>query len=164
MESMNKVVTVEQAVEIAEDLHGKGKRIVLVGGCFDILHIGHISFLERAKEAGDVLFVLLEADESIKEIKGENRPINTQEDRARILAAIEVVDEVVLLSSNLENRDYDKLIILLKPDIIATTQGDLKRHLKERQASLVSAEIIDVIDVISDQSTTRLIRLLGKDL
>jgi rfaE bifunctional protein nucleotidyltransferase chain/domain len=161
---MNKVVTVEQAIRIAGDLHGKGKRIVLVGGCFDILHIGHVSFLEKAKKEGDVLFVLLEADESIKKIKGETRPINSQEDRARILAAIGVVDEIVLLSSNLENRDYDKLIMQLKPAIIATTQGDQKRHLKERQAGLVAAEIIDVIDVISDKSTSRLISLLGKDL
>ena len=161
---MNKVVTVEQAAKIAEGLQGVGKRVVLVGGCFDILHIGHISFLERAKEAGDVLFVLLEAEKGIRQIKGGNRPINTQEDRARILAAIGVVDRVVLLSSDLENHDYDKLIILLKPDIIASTQGDLKRHLKERQAGLVNAEIVDVIDVISDKSTTRLIKLLGKDL
>jgi rfaE bifunctional protein nucleotidyltransferase chain/domain len=159
-----KIVTVEQAIQIAQDLHMKNKRIVLVGGCFDILHIGHIAFLERAKKAGDVLFILLEADESIRQIKGESRPINNQENRARILAAIEVVDEVILLSHRLKNQDYDKLIMQLKPAIIAITRGDLKRHQKARQASLVNAEIIDVIDVISDQSTTRLVRLLDKDL
>ena len=161
---MNKIVTVEQAIQAAQDLHRKNKRIVLAGGCFDILHIGHITFLERAKKAGDVLFVLLEADESIRQIKGENRPINSQENRARILAAIGVVDDVILLSPHLKNQDYDRLIMQLKPAIIATTQGDLKRQFKERQASLVAAEIIDVIDVINDQSTSRLIRLLDKDL
>lgn len=161
---MDKIVTVGQAIQIAQDFHKKSKRIVLVGGCFDILHIGHITFLERAKAAGDVLFVLLEADESIRKIKGENRPISNQEDRARILAAIEVVDEVILLSPDLKGQDYDELIMQLKPAIIATTQGDPKRYLKERQASFVNARIIDVTDVIRGQSTTRLIRLLGKDL
>ncbi len=161
---MDKIVTIAQAIQIAQDQHRKNKRIVLIGGCFDILHIGHIIFLQRAKKAGDVLFVLLEADDSIKKLKGENRPINNQEDRARILAAIEVIDEIILLSANLKDKDYDELIMQLKPDIIAITQGDLKRHKKTRQASFVNAEVIDVTDVISDQSTTRLIKLLGKDL
>lgn len=161
---MDKVVRLEQAIEIAHNLKMGGKRIVLVGGCFDILHIGHITFLRRARAAGDVLFVILESDETIKRIKGENRPINNQEDRARILAAIEVVDEVILLSPHLKDQDYEELIVKLKPAIIATTQGDVNRHHKERQANLVGAEIIEVTDVISDQSTTRLVRILGKDL
>jgi len=159
-----KIVTVGQARERAKALHSENKSIVLAGGCFDILHIGHITFLESARSAGDALFIILEADESIKKLKGEDRPINNQEDRAKILAALEAIDQVVLLRPHLKDHDYDELIAQLKPAIIATTEGDINRHRKARQASLVGAKIINVTNVISDQSTTRLIRLLGKDL
>ncbi len=158
---MNKIVTVNQAIEKSEQLRNHGKRVVLAGGCFDILHIGHITFLEKAKAAGDSLFVMLESDTRIKKIKGENRPINSQEIRAKILAAIEVVDFVILLAPNLIDQVYDEMIIKLKPAIIATTQGDLSRSHKERQAAKVGCRVIDVAEYIKNQSTSRFIKLLG---
>lgn len=161
---MNKIVTVQQAVPIAEKLHKETKRIVMVGGCFDILHIGHITFLEKAKKTGDKLFVLLESDQSIRKIKGAGRPINNQEDRAKILTAFESVDYVILLPSNLSDKDYDRIIIQIKPSVIAITQGDVYKKNKERQAALINSKVIEVINVIKDQSTTRLVKLLGKEL
>lgn len=161
---MEKIVTVQQAIQIAEKLHKEAKRVVLAGGCFDILHIGHIIFLEKAKAAGDNLFVLLESDQSIRKLKGANRPINNQEDRAKILAALESVDYVVLLPPHLKDEDYDHTIIQLKPAIIATTQGDLQRKQKARQAALINCKIIEVTGFIRDQSTTQLVKLLGKKL
>lgn len=157
---MHKILTVQKSIEIAKNLRSKGKKIVLAGGCFDILHIGHITFLKKAKEAGDSLFILLESDEAIKRIKGKNRPINNQEDRAKILAALNVVDFVVLLPANLTDKDYDRIVIQIKPAIIATTKGDPFRMHKERQAVLINCKIIDVTDIISDQSTSRLVKLL----
>lgn len=161
---MNKIVTIDEAVKQSELLRNQGKKVVLAGGCFDILHIGHITFLEKAKAAGNSLFVLLEHDESIKKLKGMNRPINTQEDRAKILSTIESVDYVILLPPYLKDIDYDDMIIKIKPAIIATTQGDIQRKHKERQAALSSSKVIDVTAFISDQSTSRLIKLLGKEL
>jgi len=161
---MNKILTIEQAIKEGENIRRKGKTIVLVGGCFDILHIGHITFLEKAKAAGDTLFVFLESDESIKKLKGENRPINNQENRAKILAALTPVDYVILLPTHLKDLDYEQMIIQIKPAIIATTQGDVRRKNKERQAALINCRIIEVTNYIRDQSTTRLVKLLGKEL
>lgn len=160
---MNGVVNIEKAVELAKRVHEQGKSIVLAGGCFDILHIGHVKFLQEAKKRGDFLFVLLESDETIRKIKGEGRPINLQEDRAKVLAALEVVDYVILLPRLKTNQEYDGLISQLKPDTIATTKGDPYRIHKERQAKLINIEVIDVIDKISNQSTTRLFKLLKED-
>lgn len=161
---MKKIITINHAVKESGILRHNGKKIVLAGGCFDILHIGHIIFLEKAKAAGDRLFVFLESDESIKKLKGENRPINNQEDRAKILAALMMVDYVILLAPYLTDKDYEDMIIRLKPDIIAITKGDPNKGQKKGQADLINSRIIEVTGFISDQSTTRLVKLLGKEL
>ena len=159
---MGQIVNTEKITQIATELHKQSKRIVLVGGCFDILHIGHITFLEEAKKYGDCLMVLLESDEMIATTKGAKRPINIQEDRAKILAALALVDIVVLLTSPMTDQAYDDLVIAIKPAIIATTKGDTNKHHKERQAKLVEAQVIDVTPPISDKSTTKLIQLFDE--
>jgi len=161
---MEKIVTIDQAVDIANDVRKKGKRIVLAGGCFDILHVGHITFLEKARAAGDKLFIMLEGDAAIKKLKGENRPINSQADRARILSAIESVDVVVALGDDLKDADYDNLIMKIQPDVIATSEGDTYIGHKERQAKMVLGKVVEVTGIISDQSTSRLVKILGAEL
>jgi FAD synthetase len=159
---MDKSISIEQIGEISSKIHQQNKRIVLLGGCFDILHIGHIVFLEEAKKQADILIVLIESDETITASKGPKRPINSQDERAKILAALSVVDYVIVLKPNMDNKAYDDLVIALKPAIIATTSGDINRHHKERQAELVDAKVIDVTTPITDKSTTRLIRMLDE--
>jgi rfaE bifunctional protein nucleotidyltransferase chain/domain len=159
---MDKIVSTEQINEISAVLHKQNKRIVLSGGCFDLLHVGHITFLEEAKKQGDCFIVMLESDETIKKSKGNKRPINTQADRAKILAALSAVDYIVLLKPEMSNKEYDDLVIAIKPAIIATTSGDRNRHHKERTADLVNAKVIDVTMPISDKSTTAIIRLLDE--
>lgn len=161
---MDKILTIEQAITQSENLKREVRKIVLAGGCFDILHVGHITFLEAAKAIGDVLFVFLEADERISKLKGKNRPINNQEDRAKILGALASVDAVIKLPADLTDRDYDDMVSKLKPDILAVTKGDQQRKHKERQAGLIGCRVVDVTEVIDDQSTSRLVKLLGKDL
>ena len=157
---MHKILTPNEAVTLSNELQKQNKKIILAGGCFDLLHIGHIHFLEQAKKAGDILFVFLEHDATIKKLKGDNRPINTQEDRAKILAALTIVDYVVMLPEQTDNAFYDDLVIQLKPAIIAATQGDPNRHHKERQAKQIGATVVDVITPITNQSTTHLISVL----
>jgi rfaE bifunctional protein nucleotidyltransferase chain/domain len=159
---MTKILSTENITQLANQLHQQNKRIVLVGGCFDILHIGHITFLEEAKKQGEILVVLLESDQTIAKTKGTHRPINTQNDRAQILAALTNVDYVIKLPSLMTDKLYDDLVIALKPAIIATTSGDKNRVHKERQAQLVQAHLIDVTPQISDKSTTKLIKLLDE--
>lgn len=156
----NKILTINKAIKLATDMRKKGKTIVLAGGCFDILHIGHITFIEKTKAEGDIFFVLLEADKRIQLIKGRNRPINKQRDRAKVLSALESVDYVILLPQALTDKNYENMIINLKPDIITTTIGDPGKAKKERQAKLVGAKVVEVTEYIKDQSTSRLIELL----
>lgn len=160
---MNKVVSINQAVKIAKQFRKQGKSVVLVGGCFDILHVGHIKFLGQAKKAGDSLVVFLESDDSVRQIKGEGRPINSQEDRAQVLSALAVVDYIICLPKKMADHDYDQLLVKLKPDILATTRGDPHRHHKERQAKLIGAKVVEVVNRIKDQSTTRLATLLKEE-
>jgi len=161
---MKKVISINQATGICKKLRLKNKKIVLAGGCFDILHIGHIAFLEKAKEKGDCLFILLESDLSIKKLKGRKRPINNQTDRAKILASISYIDYVVNLNQDMKNEDYDKIVNNIKPSVIATTKGDKKLKYKKRQADSVGSKILEVTNLVKDQSTTRLVKLLGSDL
>ena len=160
---MNRIIDTKKAIKISKKLKREGKKIILAGGCFDILHIGHIRFLEQAKKRGDVLFILLENDKSVKKIKGDDRPINTQEERAIVLSSLKPVDYVVNLSEMNSNSDYDKLIINLKPDVIATTKKSKQVIHNIRQAKLVDAELALVVNRISNRSTTRLAELIAKN-
>lgn len=151
---MSKIITLDQ---IENSIKTYGRKLIVAGGCFDILHVGHIRFLNRAKETGDIVVVLLESDEAIKARKGEKRPINRQEDRAEILAALSSVDYILRLPLFTSDRQYDALLSQLKPAIIATTKGDKNRFHKERQAKLIGAEVLDVIDYQASYGTSTLI-------
>lgn len=106
--------------ELKTFLSGKSQgRIVLTGGCFDILHIGHVRFLSEAKRMGDYLVVLLESDRKVKKLKGKNRPVFIQKERAEMLAALGSVDLIVLLPMMGNDSDYMNLLMKIKPDIIA---------------------------------------------
>lgn len=160
---MHKILTIEKAITIAEQVRQEEKKIILAGGCFDILHLGHIEFLEAAKKAGDILFVMLESDETITRLKGDQRPINTQENRARILSALAVVDYVILLPELKTDIAYNDLVFALKPVIIAATKADPNIGHKKRQANMVGATVLEVIDYIPQQSTSKLAALLFKE-
>ncbi len=159
---MNKVITTKAAIIISERLRKENKTIVLAGGCFDILHNGHIAYLTKAKEQGEILMVLLENDKTIKKLKGKNRPFHAQKDRAAILASLEVVDYIVLLPYMENDKSYDKLVISLKPDIIAATKGDPQESHKQRQAKQIDAKVVEVIKRIKDSSTSQLAEHLYK--
>ena len=86
------------------------EKIVLTGGCFDILHIGHIKFLKKAKSFGDYLIVLLESDENIKRLKGKDKPIFSLKERITILKPIKYVDKIIVVAKNPTHETYLKLI------------------------------------------------------
>jgi len=108
------IKTFEEIEKTVQRLRSKGSKIVFTNGCFDILHKGHVSYLDVAKSFGDILILGLNSDESVKRLKGENRPINNQEDRGFILAALESVDYVVNFS---QDTPYE-LIKLIQPDVL----------------------------------------------
>lgn len=159
-----KIISIEKVTKLAKRLHTQHKQVVVAGGCFDILHRGHIEFLEQSKKQGEILIVLLESDQRIQEMKGMSRPINQQADRAYVLTNLAMVDYVIPLPFFSENTAYDELIFMLKPAIITTTIGDSGIRHKERQAKLTGAQLVEVIQRIENVSTSKLASLLAKDL
>ena len=133
---------------------------VLVGGCFDILHFGHITFLKQAKMLGDSLIVALESDGNVKRVKGDMRPIHTQEQRRAMLEALSFVDEVILLPPMNTDQEYVTFVQKIQPAVIAVTEGDPILEKKRQQANLVGANLV-VIPKIRTPSTSQLAKLLG---
>lgn len=156
---MSQIIEINQLEEIKNR-----EEIVLVGGCFDILHLGHITFLEEAKKLGKNLVVLLESDETIKRLKGENRPINRQNDRAKILIKLKMVDYIVMLPELKNDQDYTDLIKKISPKIIAISGNDEKINNKKQQADLVGARLIEVTKRLRNYSTSEIIRLKSLEL
>tara|TARA_B110000261_G_scaffold147137_1_gene171883 strand:+ start:2122 stop:3546 length:1425 start_codon:yes stop_codon:yes gene_type:complete len=131
---------------IVNELKNKDKKIIFTNGCFDILHIGHIKYLEIAKSYGDVLILGLNSDNSIKRLKGDNRPINSQDDRSYILASLEVVDYLVIFE---EDTPLD-LIKIIKPDILVKG-GDYDG---KKVVGQNIAKELKLIEFIDGKSTT----------
>lgn len=157
---MEKIISIAQIAGITKQLKAKGYKLVLAGGCFDILHIGHIAFLEKAKKSGDILILLLESDRAIKALKGRKRPINNQKNRAKVLSSIEFVDFIVILPKLLNTNDYHNLVKKLSPDVIAVTAGDPNIMEKKSQAKAVRGVVKIVLKKIPEHSTTKLIDFL----
>lgn len=132
------------------------KKIVLAGGCFDLIHYGHFMFLQRAKREGEVLIIALESDEFI--VKKKNRkPVHTQKQRAEILAALEPVDIVLLLPFFQSDAEYYELVKNIKPNVIAITEGDKYYDSKREQAESIHAEVKVVSTLLQEFSTTQIV-------
>jgi len=139
---------------LSEELKHKGKKIVFTNGCFDLLHAGHVRYLETAKSFGDILILGLNSDKSVRDLKGPSRPINNQVDRAYILAALEAVDFVVIFE---EDTPYD-LISIIKPDTLVKG-GDYKNK------DVVGKDIVKelkLVEFIDGKSTTKTILKIKK--
>ncbi|HAJ56224.1 MAG TPA: D-glycero-beta-D-manno-heptose 1-phosphate adenylyltransferase [Candidatus Omnitrophica bacterium] len=137
----------------------KKRKVVFTNGCFDILHVGHIKYLAQARQKGDLLVVGLNSDLSVKKIKGIDRPINTQNDRAEVLAALESVDFVVIF-----NEDTPlKLIEAIKPHVLVKG-GDWKKDEIVGSAQVLSrGGKVFVIPYVKNRSTTGLIKKIQKN-
>jgi len=138
----------------------ESKKIVLVGGCFDLLHYGHISFLKQAKALGDYLIVALEADQNVRFAKGDNRPIHSQQQRKEMLTSLSFVDEVIPLPPMNQDFQYFNLVEKIHPQIIAITEGDPVVDKKLKQAEQVGAKLVE-IPKVHTPSTSQLAKLLG---
>lgn len=153
---MGEILTIEQSIDVVKQLKETGQKIILVGGIFDLIHRGHIEFLEASKKEGDILIVLLESDVKTREIKGRSRPINTQKDRAFILSKFYMVDYIILLPYFKRDQDYEELVKMLQPDIIAVTKSDSLTELKRKYAKNVGGKFAEVIARIKDYSTSKI--------
>jgi D-beta-D-heptose 7-phosphate kinase/D-beta-D-heptose 1-phosphate adenosyltransferase len=150
-----KIVDFEKIEKIANDIKAQNKKIVFTNGCFDILHLGHVKYLQKAKALGDKLIVGVNSNDSVKRLKGKSRPVNDEYDRAYLLASLEVVDYVVIFE---EDTPYE-LIKKVKPDILVKGKD---YEGKEVVGSDI-AKKVRLIDFVEGKSTTSIIeRMKGE--
>lgn len=147
--------------ELCEGYRREGKRIVFTNGCFDILHSGHVTYLQRARAQGDVLIVGLNNDASIQRLKGAERPINTLSDRMQVLAGLSSVDHIIAFGDPDDDTPL-ALVREIRPDIFAKG-GDYTRD-KLPEATVVEAAggKVVLLDHVPDHSTTRIINRIRK--
>jgi D-beta-D-heptose 7-phosphate kinase/D-beta-D-heptose 1-phosphate adenosyltransferase len=143
---------------IIKNLKAKGKRIVFTNGCFDLLHIGHVRYLEKARALGDILVVGVNSDSSVQKIKGPKRPLLPEEERAEILSGLGCVDYITLFNEV----DPLKLITSLHPDVLVKG-GDWTRE------EIVGREVVErcggevvIIPFVQGVSTSNLIEMILK--
>jgi len=150
---LGKVVSLEEAVKVREKLGPGGKTVVLTNGHFDILHVGHVDCLQRAKSLGDVLIVGLNSDASTRLLKGGKRPIVPQEERAQLVAALQCVDYVIIF----EERTVERLIAALKPEVYAKGGDWAIEDLPEAKVIAEFGIRAEILPQVPGRSTTDII-------
>jgi D-beta-D-heptose 7-phosphate kinase/D-beta-D-heptose 1-phosphate adenosyltransferase len=145
-------------LEIIKGLKAKRKRIVFTNGCFDLLHIGHVRYLEKARGLGDVLVVGVNRDTSVRKLKGPKRPILPEEERAEILSGLGCVDYVTLFSE----LDPLKLITSLHPDVLVKGGDWTKEQIVGREVVERSGGEVVIIPFVGKASTSNLIETILK--
>lgn len=153
---MNSIKTLEEIKSIRERLKMENKKVVFTNGCFDIIHAGHIDYLSRAKELGDILIVGLNTDNSVKRIKGENRPIVGESERALVLSNLKPVDYVVLFDEDTPQKLIEEFI----PDVLVKGADWEIENIVGKDVVLQNGGEVKNIIFTSDQSTSRIIETI----
>ena len=155
-----RIHTRESFAALAERLRSEGKRVVFTNGVFDILHVGHLRYLEAARALGDALLIGVNADASVKRLKGDSRPINSEAERAELLAALRCVDGVCVFAEDTPV----ELIRAVKPNVHAKG-GDYADPDVLPETPLVrelGGEVV-ILPLVPDRSSSRIINVLQKD-
>ena len=156
----DKVVPLEKLQQRVKDLRAAGKKIVATNGCFDLLHVGHVRYLNAARALGDALIVGINGDESVRELKGQGRPVNNQNERAEIVAALGCVDLVTIFPEMRATRFLE----LAAPDVYVKG-GDYNQdtlNADEREVLQKVGAKIDIVPFEPGYSTTDLLARLNK--
>lgn len=144
--------------KIVASLKIKNKKIVFTNGCFDLLHLGHVKYLEQAKKKGDILIVAVNSDSSVRKIKGKGRPLNNENDRVSLIAALESVDYAVIFS----DETPIKIIQAIRPDILIKGADWKKDNIVGSKFVASYGGKALTIELIKGRSTTNLIRKIAK--
>ncbi|NLF83810.1 MAG: D-glycero-beta-D-manno-heptose 1-phosphate adenylyltransferase [Candidatus Gastranaerophilales bacterium] len=156
---MGKIVNLSELIEIVAGLKEQNKTIVTTNGCFDILHAGHVRYLKAAKELGDVLILCLNSDSSVKRIKGESRPLNTEDDRAEVVAGLESVDYVIIFNEDTPT----ELLGKIKPHIHVKGGDYDENTLPEAAVIKANDGVVRFIPLVEGRSTTNIIKKISAD-
>ncbi|MBU1999119.1 MAG: D-glycero-beta-D-manno-heptose 1-phosphate adenylyltransferase [Candidatus Omnitrophota bacterium] len=154
----DKLKSLKSAIRIIRLLQKKNKKVVFTNGCFDLLHYGHVKYLEEAKAKADFLVVGLNSDASVRRLKGDNRPLNKQYDRARLIAGLESVDLVVIFNEDTPLR----IIRLLKPNILVKGADWNTLDIVGRDCVINNGGRVLTIKYKKGYSTTGLIKQIAK--
>lgn len=148
-----KIISREEAGEIARENKAAGRKVVFTNGCFDIIHAGHVRYLAAARALGDFLIVGLNSDDSVRGFKGLDRPVNGEEDRAEVLAALGAVDYVVIFA----DRTAEGLVAEIRPDIYVKG-GDYRiEDLPEAQVAAAHGGRTVLIPEVPGRSSSNII-------
>ena len=156
---MGQIIRRDDIVELVKNLHAQGKTVVTTNGCFDILHVGHVRYLQKTKSFADVLIVMLNSDKSVKSIKGPTRPINCEDDRAEILCALSVVDYVVLFDEDSPRNLLDEI----KPDVYTKGADYTMETLPDADIMRKNGTRVEFISFVEGKSTTNVIKKMKEN-
>lgn len=154
---MGQLLGRKNITEFVKKLHDAGKTVVATNGCFDILHVGHVRYLQKTKTFADYSIVLLNSDKSVKSIKGDSRPINNENDRAEVLMALSCVDFVVMFDEDSPAELLDKI----KPDVYTKGADYTMDTLPERDIMIKNGTRVEFIDFVQGKSTTNIIEKIN---
>jgi rfaE bifunctional protein nucleotidyltransferase chain/domain len=154
----SKVVSREELKRRVAHWRNAGEQVVMANGCFDVLHVGHVRYLQAAKALGGKLVVAVNADESVRKLKGEGRPVMPENERAEILAALEPVDAVLIFSE----LDVRGLLNDVRPDVQAKGTDYTKDSVPERDVVNAYGGRVEIVGDPKDHSATKLIQQIGK--
>jgi rfaE bifunctional protein nucleotidyltransferase chain/domain len=155
---MNKILEREALRKKLEELRNKGRKIAFTNGCFDILHVGHVSYLREAKKTADVLVLALNSDSSVRSLKGEEKPLIPENERAEILAALEFIDFVTIF----EELTPLELINYLKPDILIKGGDWPEEKVVGREEVKKWGGRVAIIPEVEGKSTTNIVEKIKK--
>ena len=155
----SKVVAVDHLRELTVKAKAAGKRVVLANGCFDTLHVGHVRYLQGAKERGDLLVVGVNSDESVRRLKGAGRPILDEQARAQLVAALRCVDYVILFA----DPNVEGLLEALRPDVHAKGTDYTAESVPERAVADRLGITVAIVGDPKDHSTRALLESIHKD-
>lgn len=154
----DKIKDLEHAKEQVQQWKTQGKKIAFTNGCFDLLHLGHVDYLEKARALGDKLILGLNSDSSVSRFKGQNRPIQNQNSRARVLAALQFVDLVVFF-----NEDTPlNLITEIQPDILVKGSDYLAENIVGADVVKRNGGVVKTIDFIPGYSTSKIVEKIKR--
>ena len=153
---MDRVVSWEEAARLREEARAAGRVVVFTNGCFDLLHRGHVDLLRFARERGDLLFVGLNSDDSVRRLKGEGRPLVPAADRAAVLAALRAVDYVVEFDQDTPR----ELILRLLPDVLVKGADYREEDVVGADEVIRAGGRVELAPLTEGRSTTNLVRRL----
>ncbi|HPO56272.1 MAG TPA: D-glycero-beta-D-manno-heptose 1-phosphate adenylyltransferase [Ignavibacteriaceae bacterium] len=153
---MEHLVSRDEIKRIRKELKEKGKKVVFTNGCFDLIHAGHVDYLSKAKEFGDVLVVAVNSDESIRRIKGEKRPITPLSERGFVLANLKPVDYVTPFDEDTPFEIINELV----PDILVKGADWSIENIVGRETVETNGGEVKTIEFVNKQSTSNIIKII----